>query len=58
MMFPLLILLLFGIPLLLLILAIVFFVQKDTKKGKLFLILLGVYLLISLGVCGIMLASF
>lgn len=50
--------LMIGPPLILLILAIVFFAQKNTKKGKLFLILMGVYLLISFGICGIMLANF
>ena len=37
---------------------IIFFKQKENKKGKLFLILFGVYLLVSLGVCGIMLSNF
>lgn len=54
----LLIVLMLGPPFIFLILAIVFFAQRDAKKGKLFLILMGVYLLISFGICGIMLANF
>ena len=53
-----LILLMIGPPILFLILAIVFFAKKDTKKGKLFLILMGIYLLIAFGICGVMLANF
>ncbi|GAB5473109.1 MAG: hypothetical protein Mars2KO_12080 [Maribacter sp.] len=53
-----LIVLMLGPPVIFLILAIVFFAQRDAKKGKLFLILMGVYLLISFGICGIMLANF
>lgn len=50
--------LMIGPPLIFLILAIAFFANKDNKKGKLFLILMGVYLLISFGICGLMLANF
>ncbi len=53
----LLLLLLFGPALVFLVLGINFR-AKDSKKSKLFFILCGVYLLISLGTCGVMLANF
>lgn len=54
----LLVFLMIGVPIILFIVSIIFFIQKDTKKGKLFLILMGVYLLVAFGICGIMLANF
>jgi len=52
-----LIFLMIGPPLIFLILAIIFFAQKNNKKGKIFLILMGVYLLVAFGICGIMLTN-
>ena len=53
----LLLLLLFGPAVLFLILGI-HYRGKDSKKSKHFFILCGVYLLVSLGTCGAMLANF
>ena len=50
--------LMIGPPLIFLIPAIVFFAQKNSKRGKLFLILMGIYLLVSFGICGIVLSNF
>ncbi len=49
--------LLFGPALVFLLLALNYR-GKDRKKSKIFFILTGVYLLISLGTCGILLATF
>lgn len=51
-------LLMFGPALLFLVIAIIMLIKNDVKKAKIFFILTGVYLLISLGICGIMLANF
>ncbi len=50
-------LLLFGPALVFFIVALVSLVKKKKKRAKIFFILTGVYLLISLGTCGIMLAN-
>ncbi|GMN09545.1 hypothetical protein MTsPCn9_15880 [Croceitalea sp. MTPC9] len=50
-------LLLFGPALLFLMLGM-HYRGKDKKKSSIFFILTGVYLLISLGTCGIMMANF
>ncbi|QCX01919.1 hypothetical protein FGM00_18025 [Aggregatimonas sangjinii] len=51
-------LLMFGPALLFLVIAFIMLIKNDVKKAKIFFILTGVYLLISLGICGIMLANF
>ena len=48
-------LIMFGPALLLLIIGIILFAKQKKKAGKVFFILTGVYLLISLGFCGILL---
>lgn len=58
MLFPVLILLLIVTPVVLLVLGIVFLANGDKKKGKLCFILMGIYLLISFGICGLILADF
>lgn len=50
-------LLMFGPAVLFLILALYYAFKNNKKMTKLFFILTGVYLLISLGVCGIVLAN-
>jgi hypothetical protein len=45
-------LIMFGPALLLLIIGIVLFAKEKKKAGKVFFILAGIYLLISLGTCG------
>lgn len=52
------VLLLVGPAILFLTLAIIGLIKKDKKMAKLFFILMGVYLLISFGICGIMLSNF
>lgn len=52
------VLLLVGPAVIFLTLAIIGLVKKDKKMAKLFFILMGVYLLISFGICGVMLANF
>jgi hypothetical protein len=47
-------LLLFGPALLFLIIGVVLFAKEKKKGGKIFMILAGVYLLISLGTCGVL----
>lgn len=47
-------LLLFGPALLFLIIGVVLFAKEKKKGGKIFIILAGVYLLISLGTCGVL----
>jgi hypothetical protein len=47
-------LIMFGPALLFLIIGIVLFAKQKKKAGKVFFILTGVYLLISLGVCGVL----
>lgn len=49
-------LIMFGPALLFLIIGGILFSNKKKKAGKVFMILAGVYLLVSLGVCGTMLA--
>ncbi|MEZ4794559.1 MAG: hypothetical protein R2773_03625 [Flavobacteriaceae bacterium] len=44
----------FGIPLLLAIIGLVFYSKGKKKIGKILFIIAGVYLLISLGICGSM----
>ncbi len=51
-------LLMFGPAVVFFAIAIIGLVQKNKKMAKVFFILTGVYLLISLGICGIMLSSF
>ncbi|MGY3792762.1 hypothetical protein [uncultured Aquimarina sp.] len=48
-------LILFGPPALLAIIGLVLFRNKKRKAGKVFFILSGVYLVIGLGICGILL---
>ena len=50
--------LMFGPALILLVLGIVFKNKDNRKAAKVFFILAGVYLLISLGTCGYLLATF
>ncbi|MEX0291403.1 MAG: hypothetical protein AB3N14_20030 [Flavobacteriaceae bacterium] len=50
--------LMFGPALILLVLGIVFRNNDKRKTAKIFFILAGVYLLVSLGTCGYMLATF
>ncbi|GMN09544.1 hypothetical protein MTsPCn9_15870 [Croceitalea sp. MTPC9] len=47
-------LIMFGPALLFLIIGIILLVKQKKKAAKIFFILTGVYLLISLGVCGIL----
>ncbi|MFH6603141.1 hypothetical protein ACEZ3G_06610 [Maribacter algicola] len=51
-------LLMFGPALLFLVLGIVIHRNDNKKTAKIFFILAGVYLLISLGTCGYLLATF
>ncbi len=48
----------FGPPLLFLLIGIVLFTKQKKKSGKIFCILAGVYLLISLGICGFYMVGF
>ena len=48
-------LIMFGPALLFLIIGIILYAKQKKKAGKVFFILTGVYLLISLGFCGILL---
>jgi len=50
--------LMFGPAAIFVIIAIAAMIKGDKKRAKIFFILTGVYLLISLGVCGIMLSNF
>lgn len=43
-----------GVPVILGLISIPFFIKKKNKTGKILLIIAGVYLLISLGVCSTM----
>lgn len=43
-----------GVPVILGLISIPFFLKKKNKMGKILLIIAGVYLLISLGVCSTM----
>ena len=47
-------LIMFGPALLFLIIGVVLFSKEKKKGGKIFMILAGVYLLISLGTCGVL----
>ena len=47
-------LIMFGPALLFLIIGVVLFSKEKKKGGKIFIILAGVYLLISLGTCGVL----
>lgn len=49
-------LIMFGPAILFIIVGAVLFYYKKKKAGKIFMILAGVYCLISLGVCGTMMA--
>ncbi|WP_339626072.1 hypothetical protein [uncultured Maribacter sp.] len=49
-------LIMFGPALLFLIIGGILFSKQKIKAGKVFMILAGVYLLVSLGVCGTMMA--
>ncbi|MGJ8715249.1 MAG: hypothetical protein ACSHXG_09115 [Maribacter stanieri] len=49
-------LIMFGPAILFIIIGAFFFYYKKKKAGKVFMILAGVYCLISLGVCGAMMA--
>ena len=55
--FVLIFLVMFGPALLFLIIGIVLFAKQKKKAGKIFFILTGVYLLISLGVCGALMSG-
>lgn len=55
--FALIALVMFGPALLFLIIGIVLFAKQKKKAGKVFFILSGVYLLISLGVCGVLMGG-
>ena len=55
--FALIALVMFGPALLFLIIGIVLFAKQKKKAGKVFFILAGVYLLISLGVCGVLIGG-
>ncbi|PIB39361.1 hypothetical protein [Maribacter sp. 4G9] len=52
--FVLIILIMFGPAILLGIIGVVLISQNKKKSGKVFVILAGVYLLVSLGICGSM----
>jgi drug/metabolite transporter superfamily protein YnfA len=49
-------LIMFGPALLFLIIGGILFAKQKKKAGKVFMILAGVYLLVSLGVCGTMMS--
>ena len=51
-------LIMFGPALVLGLVGIILLVKEKKKQGKTFLILAGVYLLVSLGVCGAMMGGF
>ena len=51
-------LVMFGPALLFLIIGIILFKKQKKKAGKVFFILAGVYLLISLGICGVLATGF
>lgn len=51
-------LIMFGPALVLGLVGIILLVKEKKKLGKIFLILAGVYLLVSLGVCGAMMGGF
>jgi hypothetical protein len=51
-------LIMFGPSLLLLLIGIVLLTKGKKKAGKIFTILAGVYLLVSLGACGAMMGGF
>ena len=55
--FALIALVMFGPALLFLTIGIVLFAKQKKKAGKVFFILAGVYLLISLGVCGVLIGG-
>lgn len=52
--FTLILLIMFGPALLFLIIGVILSSQQKKKAGKVFLILAGIYLLVSLGICGSM----
>lgn len=54
--FALILLIMFGPALLFIIIGAILFSKQKKKAGKIFMILAGVYCLISLGVCGTMMA--
>ncbi|TDS18583.1 hypothetical protein DFQ03_0288 [Maribacter caenipelagi] len=49
-------LIMFGPALLFIVIGAILFYKKKKKAGKVFMILAGVYCLISLGICGSMMA--
>ncbi|WBU90632.1 hypothetical protein [Cellulophaga omnivescoria] len=56
--FTLILLIMFGPALLFLIIALIMLGQKKKKAAKIFFILTGLYLLISLGICGAMITGY
>ena len=52
------VLIMFGPAILLGIIGVVLIAQNKKKSGKVFVILAGVYLLVSLGICGSMMIGF
>lgn len=50
-------LIMFGPALIFLIIGIVLFTKEKKKGGKIFMILAGVYLIISLGTCGVLVTT-
>ncbi|MDO1512878.1 hypothetical protein Q2T41_09450 [Maribacter confluentis] len=55
--FILIFLIMFGPALLFILIGSILFAKKKKKAGKVFMILAGVYLLISIGYCGILMSS-
>ncbi len=53
-----LLLILLGPPILLGIIGLVLFNKNHRKAGKIFFIIAGVYLVIGLGICGVLLGGF
>ncbi|MFS4469016.1 hypothetical protein [Maribacter sp. 2210JD10-5] len=47
-------LIMLGPPLLFLIIGIILIIKKKKKAGKIFCIIAGIYLLICLGICGVL----
>ncbi len=51
-------LIMFGPALLFLSIGIILFTKEKKKGGKIFMILAGVYLVISLGTCGVLISGY
>ncbi len=47
-----------GPPLILAIIGLILFRSQNRKAGKVFFILAGVYLIVGLGICGVLLSGF